>query len=322
MRSYHYDFIQQSLLNLGLSIEANTSNNLTNLNIHTENLLVDFLNTLYGLQLINLNTISRNQPAIDLVDYKNKLIVQVTSAFDKYKITSTINRIDLSQFAGYRLRFIILRNNIDIKELKINLAVPDTISFDLHKDIVDFSQLCSDVFYSSNATIAELYNQMLGLNPAFGSFKNQFSSDVAKVVNILAELNSNDCVVPVQDIEFEIIQKIKYNELEKLQNSIADFLPYTIRLNDVYRTLQDEGELVKNSVIRYVRLKYEEISHLEDKSNINNFYALESLLLDFVQKSQNYNRAGITMENLHICIRIILIDAFISCKIFENPSEG
>ena len=54
-------------------------------------------------------------------------------------------------------------------------------------------------------------------------------------------------------------------------------------------------------------------------TDIKVFYELIDNIIDFIQNSNNYNE--ISYEELEMCVYIIVVDAFIRCKIFRNP-EG
>ena len=123
-----------------VEIENLNSLNLYDANLFSENSICDILNSIFDYELKNINSISKNHPAIDLVDYKNKIAVQVTSTKSTLKIQSTIDKF--------------FENNLDEKfdELLViilgkkqknysNVKVIKGYNFDETKHILDFRDL-------------------------------------------------------------------------------------------------------------------------------------------------------------------------------------
>ncbi|EGQ98798.1 hypothetical protein VCHE39_1684 [Vibrio cholerae HE39] len=50
------------------------------------------MNLLYGYELENLNKVLQNVEAIDLIDHKNKIIIQVSSTCTKNKVESALEK--------------------------------------------------------------------------------------------------------------------------------------------------------------------------------------------------------------------------------------
>ena len=107
-RSIYYNRIVSWLAILATSIRMKAKNNILDYNIHSENFYADLLNLMYGWELKNANQLSQNIGAIDLIDEKNKLIVQVTSQTTKAKIDTTLANDKLKDFPKYNLKFILI----------------------------------------------------------------------------------------------------------------------------------------------------------------------------------------------------------------------
>ncbi len=52
-------------------------------------------------------------------------------------------------------------------------------------------------------------------------------------------------------------------------------------------------------------------------SNVEKFFNIISSTVNYIEQSKNY--ISIPKDELELCARIIVVDAFIRCKIFENP---
>ena len=87
-RNQYYIYIENKLHVLSRTIESRGKLNLLDLHVHSENFYLHFFNLLFNYELENLNTKLQNVAAIDLIDYKHKLIFQVSSTSTKQKIES------------------------------------------------------------------------------------------------------------------------------------------------------------------------------------------------------------------------------------------
>lgn len=68
--------------------------NLRDINILGENFIADLLNLLYGFQLKNANSRIQNNKGYDLIDGRNKIIVQITSTDTTQKLAHTLNILE------------------------------------------------------------------------------------------------------------------------------------------------------------------------------------------------------------------------------------
>lgn len=89
-------------------IKLNNKLNLNNINIHKEFEFMQILNLLYGYNLESTNTKRSNFPAIDLIDNKNKIAVQVTSDTSINKIKDTLEKIKNTDYKDYEIIFLYL----------------------------------------------------------------------------------------------------------------------------------------------------------------------------------------------------------------------
>ena len=76
--------VAESLALLSREVSILNAVNLYDINIVAEDFFPGLLNLIYGYELKNANYLEKNAPAIDLVDPKNRIAVQVTS----YNISS------------------------------------------------------------------------------------------------------------------------------------------------------------------------------------------------------------------------------------------
>lgn len=85
-RTIYFDYIEEKLNILAVRIKERSKLNLLELNIHSENFFASLCNIIFALDLQNLNSSHQNIDGIDLIDYKNKVVVQVSSTCTAKKL--------------------------------------------------------------------------------------------------------------------------------------------------------------------------------------------------------------------------------------------
>ena len=95
-RQKYFNFIEEKLSILATRIEIRGGLNILDLNLHSENFYLHFLNLLFGWDLINCNKVQHNMAGIDLVDTRNNIVAQVSSTATRQKIESALSK-DLSE---------------------------------------------------------------------------------------------------------------------------------------------------------------------------------------------------------------------------------
>ena len=143
-------------------------------------------------------------------------------------------------------------------------------------------------------------------------------SNLAKVINILAEQSLDMAANSPEINAFAIEDKISFNDLEDIKDIIDDYKVFYHRLDEIYSEFDKEGQNKSFSVLQEIRRQYVELNRT-DKAPTEIFYEIINDIMEIIIKSSNYIK--ISIEELHMCTDIIVVDAFIRCKIFKNP-EG
>ena len=89
--------IAENLALLSREVSILNAVNLYDINIIAEDFFPGLLNLIYGYELQNANHLEKNAPAIDLIDRKNRIAVQVTSDNSSTKIRHTIEEFNKNQ---------------------------------------------------------------------------------------------------------------------------------------------------------------------------------------------------------------------------------
>ncbi|MCS5514921.1 SMEK domain-containing protein [Pseudomonas qingdaonensis] len=147
-------------INLGLATLQNFIRpyarlNYTDINISAESLVADTLNSLYGWNLVNANTIRRNFPCIDLLDTERGVGVQVTSEKGVDKINQTLNCTARHELNLKRL--IVFTLTPRLKNYNVNSRALD---FDHARDVLDFDSVILKAGQSSFDELSRLHVEL------------------------------------------------------------------------------------------------------------------------------------------------------------------
>lgn len=314
-RTLYYNYIDEKLHALAIRIDTNGKLNLLQLHMHSESFYLHFLNLLYGYALENLNKTLQNVEAIDLIDHKNMLIVQVSATSTKAKVESALGKDIIKKFPSYR--FLFLSISKDASNLrKMNFKNPHGISFSPASDILDTRSILDEVLNKNIVEQKEVYEFVKNeLGSEIDAVK--LDSNLAMIINILAKEDWNDDshVEPVH--KFEIDRKILHNQLDKAKCLIEEYCLYHGKVDSKYSEFDSMGSNKSTSVLAKIKREY--LNKKDSGSPDEVFFSVIEVLKGKVIESANYSQ--IPIDELELCIDILVVDAFIRCKIMESP-EG
>lgn len=315
-RGYYFNYIDEKLSFLAFRIEQRGKINLLDLNIYSETFFADMLNMLLGHKLENLNVIKQNIEGIDLVDEINEIVAQVSSTCSKQKIESSLAKEIFKEYSGYRFKFISIAKNANkLREETFNN--PHSALFNPSIDIIDISSIQNIVLtmpIDQQKLMYEFIKKELGA--VIDIVK--VDSNLATILNILANENLCDSAESLEINSFEINKKIEFNDLTSVQDTIDEYKVYYTKLNEKYEEFDKQGVNKSLSVFRVIKSQYTKLFASGLRSH-SLFYSIIENVIDIVVKSKNY--IEIPYEELEMCVHILVVDAFIRCKIFKNP-EG
>lgn len=123
-----------------VQLENLNSLNLYDANLFSETSICEILNVIFDYELKNVNSLTKNHPAIDLADSYNRIAVQVTTTKSKGKVQSTLDKFFAKKMETVfdELLIIILGRK---QKAYSALSVPDDFIFDAKKHILDFRDL-------------------------------------------------------------------------------------------------------------------------------------------------------------------------------------
>ena len=313
-RSTYFNFIEEKLTLLSGRIEQRGKLNILDYHLHSENFYRSFMNILFDWRLVNMNVIKHNAEAIDLIDKNNKIIIQVSATATKRKIESVLSK-DLSDKNGYSFKFISVSK--DAKNLRTqSYKNPNKLFFDPKSDIYDISSLLKIVASSGierQKTIYDFIKKELGKETDL----TRVDSNLTRIINILARENWDLDTGNYQINAYEIDRKIEYNCLNLAKTLIEEFAANSNKVDKIYKEFNQAGVNKSSSILTSIRNMY--IKNKASESDDALFLNVINQVMHRIQNSANYT--PIPFEELEMCVNILVVDAFIRCKIFENP-EG
>lgn len=143
-------------------------------------------------------------------------------------------------------------------------------------------------------------------------------TNLASIINILSQENLTNIIESPEINSFEISRKIEYNSLLTAQMTINDYKIYYSRLDEKYKEFDKQGANKSLSVLTNIRKQYIKLSaEIEEPHEL--FFSIIDNIIGLITESKNY--VEIPYEELEMCVNILVVDAFIRCKIFKNPED-
>ena len=316
IRSIYFDVIEERLNSLASRIGQRSKINLLELNLHSETFFADFLNIVYDFSLINLNVIKQNSEGIDLIDEKNKIIIQVSSTCTKQKIEDSLKKEVFTRLKGYHFKFLSIAKDAGDLRAK-SFANPHGAIFFPEKDIIDIPMVLRHILgmkIDKQTTIYKFIKKELGDGIREGSVY----SNLAAIIGILAREDLSDGAESPEINVHNIDDKVAFNNLTEVKDIIDEYKVYYSKLNEIYSEFDKLGNNKSNSVFKKIKRLYIELSS-ENYDPRSLFFAVITATTENIIQSKNY--VEIPIEELEMCTHILVVDAFIRCKIFRNP-EG
>ncbi|HMS41302.1 MAG TPA: hypothetical protein PKE69_13815 [Pyrinomonadaceae bacterium] len=161
---------------------------------------------------------------------------------------------------------------------------------------------------------------------------NKYQSSLVEVIN---RISSSDLLGNV-DLEtvkssFNPEDKINYNNVKRYRPTIEEYRVYQGRLTQIYKEIELQGSMKKEQLLENVKALYLTAKGeiLEDNYSIENIRSNADNLIESVENgmwrllenSSNLLK-NIPYEAISLSIKVILVDAFIRCKILEEPQKN
>lgn len=130
-----------------------------------EDVYCDILGEILDLKLENANNTEPNASAIDLIDKKKKVIVQVSSQRGKGKVDDSLSKIDIAKYKGYRYAFLCIADDPPDYWNEKTFTPPSGVAFDCPKDVygpTKLSKACNGLDIERARKVYELCRKHFG----------------------------------------------------------------------------------------------------------------------------------------------------------------
>lgn len=317
-RTRYYNYIEEKLNFLAYRIETRGKVNLLDLNIHSETFFAELFNILYDYNLVNLNCIKQNAEGIDLIDTKNKIVIQVSATCTKEKIENSLNKGIYLFYKDYNFKFISISKEVSNKLRITKFENPYNLIFNSQEDILDSTTLLR---YILNLEIDKQKILFEFIKKELGEEINtvKVDSNLAEIINVLAKEDLDLKNTKINTTTFVIEDKINYNNLNGIRELINDYKIFNVKLDQKYAEFDREGINKSTSILQIIRRQYIKLRN-EKKDSEEIFYGVVENIIKIIEESSNYR--VLPFEELEMCVDILVVDAFMRCKIFENPEEN
>jgi hypothetical protein len=306
--------ITSRLAYLSSEVRLSGSMNLLDSNVLLEDVFKEILNITYGLKLQNANLIKQNIRAIDLIDCSSKTIIQVSSDNSKAKVQTSLDKIELPKYDGYTFKFVCISKGVSHLK-KHHFNVPEGISFNAETDCYDDKRILRDILAKDIDTIRKLASYLEeSILPATADERRP--SVITYVINRLADEPLAEIAVNPDTKSFDLEPKIDFNSLKKWRDIISEYTVFSLLVDKIYRAYDEQGVNKSFAVLSSLHDLY--LNLASELTGDALFDKLLESVYDIVNKDYEYNES-LTREELQMNIKIVLVDAFVKCKIFKKP---
>lgn len=308
----HIECVLDGLSQLAVNMSVRAKMNLTDLHVQSENFFAGLLNIIYGWNLRNANSDKHNAEGVDLVDDEAKVIVQVTGTCSKGKIDHSLSELK-EAYRGYHFVFFPVVDTAK-QQRKHEYKATFDIVFNPQQDILDITRLVEELSKSDAADKAEeaaMYIKKNLVSATSGS--ERMASGLEYVIVQLSKDGSADTEYDAE--EFRIEAKIAFNNLEYGRDIIMDCASQHGKVQRIYDEYARQGQGKSKAVLHKLRSIY--LKHKQKSSGDNLFRKIEREIIesiDAVNMPEDF-----TKEELLMCVDILMVHAFMECKIFEKP---
>ena len=306
--------ITSRLAYLSSEVRLSGSMNLLDSNVLLEDVFKEILNITYGLKLQNANLIKQNIKAIDLIDCSSKTIIQVSSDNSKAKVQTSLDKIELPKYEGYTFKFVCISKGVSHLK-KHHFNVPEGISFNAETDCYDDKRILRDVLAKDIDTIRNLASYLeKSILPATADERRP--SVITYVINRLADEPLAEIAVNPDTKSFDLEPKIDFNSLKKWRDIISEYTVFSLLVDKIYRAYDEQGVNKSFAVLSSLHDLY--LNLASELTGDALFDKLLESVYDIINKDYECNES-LTREELQMNIKIVLVDAFVKCKIFKKP---
>ncbi|MCD6010678.1 MAG: hypothetical protein K0Q79_540 [Flavipsychrobacter sp.] len=121
-------------------------------------------------------------------------------------------------------------------------------------------------------------------------------------------------------------EKIQFNNIVRYKPLIEEYSAFQGKLNSVYEEIEKQGSSKKDFLLQNIRTlylkekgKYFDIHEIRANADTI-FESIENEIWKVLENSNNFNK-DLPIEALNTSVMVIMVDAFMRCKILEEPTN-
>ena len=159
------------------------------------------------------------------------------------------------------------------------------------------------------------------------SYLNEHPSLLNMVINAISEIELDaEKEAASQNIEaFRIEAKINHNDIKRNKSLIDEYKVFYTKVNSLYQELEKEGSFKKEILLRNIRSIYVQVKGKYIENDTNPMKIIrdnEDSIIEDVQDKlliMAEKKTSNCSEDISFGVSIIMVDAFMRCKILEEP---
>lgn len=161
---------------------------------------------------------------------------------------------------------------------------------------------------------SKMLNKKLDVNPSM--LKN--------TINAISNINISELDKKEKITTFNPKDKIKFNSIKKNVALINEYKIYYHKINSLYDELEIQGSIKKEKLLASIELIYTEVKGkyiLDSANQIDIIRENADNIIDDVYNilNEKVENSSFWEEDIILGIRLIMVDAFMRCKILEEP---
>lgn len=149
---------------------------------------------------------------------------------------------------------------------------------------------------------------------------------LGQAINAIASIDLDDAKFSdTSNKPFNIDNKIQHNSIKRNKPIIEEYSKYFGKINSLYSELENQGSFKKEKLLRVIRTLYLKIKGEYVNGKGNELEIIQKNADDIFEKVENkllelIDREESNVDDICISLPIIMVDAFMRCRILEEPS--
>ncbi len=150
---------------------------------------------------------------------------------------------------------------------------------------------------------------------------------LVQAINAIADVDFESGTINDESLQvFAISDKISYNNIKRNKCLIEEYSAYYGKINSLYGELESQGSFKKEKLLRNIRAVYLKIKGKYTQGDSDPMPIIQEKADDIIEDIENEFLSLVPntnkyQEDLSFGISVVLVDAFMRCKILEEPPK-